>query len=208
MPRTTPVTGIPLRRPTPQEMPAVRPEKTTLSDWLAGRRLNDPQQISAALAGDRGVRELLGKMVGPTNYTEEAVGGGLSYLLGVQLRPVLKELSPPEASLALGFLSQLPVPASVKGWLIRGVFADRDGKAKTVALAFVDRYGYSDAPLAGDDSGDLPGPRIQLLRIFDEFDSGDSFITRLINIKRLDTAANKAKTPEGLLAALLAPPQS
>lgn len=113
----------------------------------------------------------------------------------------MQSMSAREAVQALCFLSDLGLSATLKGWIIRGVFEAR-GNGREVAEAFVTHYRYSDQTPYVDASyeGPLPAsPRKQLLDVFCDR-SGQELSDHLIAIRILDPSVRNAGTPDQLLA--------
>ncbi len=188
--------GAPVRIP----IQFTRGERTTLAVWIGRQNLMQyPSRISAALEGDSAVKTLLDGIAHTASSGQLQARNVIGFQLGKQLRPIMKSMSPREAVQTLCFLSGLSLSATVKGWIIRGVFEAR-GNGWEVAEAFVAHYQYSDQrPFEPDCEDQLPGPRTELLNVFLN-DSGEALTENLIGLRMVSPAIRNAKTPDQLLA--------
>ncbi len=177
-----------------------RGERTPLAVWLGRQKLlRDPARISAALEGDSALKALFDGLARTASSGQLPARNVIGFQLGKQLRPVMERMSPRETVQALCFLNGLSLSATVKGWIIRGIFEAR-GNGREMAEAFVSHYRYSDQrPFEPDCEDQLPGPRTELLNVFLN-DSGEGLTQNLIGLRKISPTIRSVRTPNQLLA--------
>jgi hypothetical protein len=158
-----------------------RRQKETLAVWIRRLNLKAPEKISEALGSDKRVQLVLRSLADPAAQgTNPLFALRAPLQFGALLRPVVERMSVPDASKALGFLDKPPVAAIDKGWIIRSAFRDQE-KGRAVAIAFVERYNYSDQATRGGDFWEGLSVRMQLLSAF-ELNPKESILRDLLLI--------------------------